>query len=233
MNDMLKSLVNYHTKQKSFETISTYQKYEQGRTKLKKGHDERVITMFVRADKPEKIISYDSSIYNISIDGFHSIYTITQYSTLESIMLLIDNTMILGTDRHTEINGYINALSEFIDKSNNSNLIKQKRKFIKAIENDNYEIILPFISNLLSINIFIYDNLLSSYKISPFTEYNNENMSIVLYKRDTRLFPLIDSDGINMFSEENSKFINILKKIGIIEETSESETNTLTSEDES
>jgi len=228
----MQSLVTYHNKQKPYETTSTFQKYEQGRSKLKTPHDERVITMFVRVDKPNKIISYDGSIYN-SIDGFHSIYTTTQYSTLESIMLLIDNTLILGTDRYTEIIGYINALSEFIDKSNNLLLNKQKRKFMKAIDNDNSDIILPYIASLLNMNIFVYEYITKQFKLSPFTEYNDKNISIILLKRDTRMFPIIDNDGINMFSDKNMKFVKILQNMGILETSTSSSEIAVSSEDES
>ena len=62
-------------------------------------------------------------------------------------------------------------------------------------------------------NIFIYDCKLQKFQLPPFTEYNDTNISILLLSRDIRIFPLISNDGISMFSDKDTIFIDILKTI--------------------
>jgi len=79
----------------------------------------------------------------------------------------------------------------------------------------------------------VYEYITKQFKLSPFTEYNDKNISIILLKRDTRMFPIIDNDGINMFSDKNMKFVKILQNMGILETSTSSSEIAVSSEDES
>ena len=223
-----------NNKSVSFPKITTAPKFEQGKTKQKKRHNEFLKTLFIKIDfdsgnlsgfDETSLITLPPILKKVFTDNDNQPYlqnTYTNSSFIESVLMCFDNELSMvntENERKFIIDKYLSVLDSDLKlhnfwTDNPENKSEFKRQLYGI--NNNADVLGKMISDSLNLNIILVDSELNKTDFIGECCFKDENPIILVVKKFGRYFPLISNEG-SVFNIKENEIISLFEEIKLIE----------------